>query len=143
MSLLIPFLIKHSTKNENGSLNREIWVKCCTLIKEAIQLDKKESVVSQALELEGFKRPDLLDLFIKIDHELYKAFQLSSNLNLDYIERLNDEHKLLLLGEEIQGYIESNVKSNTKEFKSTLALIFLQHLHFKHDSLHEKIMKTV
>ena len=85
-------------KNENGSINREVWIKSCNLIKEAIQLDEEADVLQTATGFDGFKRPDLHDLFMRLDHELYKAFQLSSNLNLDCIERLNDEHKLLLLG---------------------------------------------
>jgi len=44
VSLLIPFLLKHSTKNENGGINREVWVKSCSLIREAIVLDEIEEV---------------------------------------------------------------------------------------------------
>jgi len=73
--------------------------------------------LNAALSFEGFKRPDIND-FLKLDQELYKAFQLSSNLNLDYIERLNDEHKLLLLGQEVFSYIQRRYTANVNEHKA-------------------------
>lgn len=143
VSLLIPFLLKHSTKNENGAMNRDIWVKNCNLIREAIVLDEIEEVQAQSQKFEGFKRPDLIDLFVKLDSELYKALQLSSNLNLDYIERLNDEHKLLTLGEILRAHILKTNPDNSSEHLATLSHIFLSHLYFKHDYLHEKIHRQV
>jgi hypothetical protein len=139
--MLVPFMLRHSTKNENGSINREVWVKSCALIREAIALDESPEVQEQLKSIEGFKRPDLVDLFVKLDTELYKSLQLSSNLNLDYIERLNDEHKLLVLGEILKGFISRT--SNSQEHLSTLSFIFLSHLYFKHDFLHEKIQRQV
>lgn len=76
---------------------------------------------------------------MKLDSELYKALQLSSNLNLDYIERLNDEHKLLTLGEVLKSHVNKNIAENSFEHLATISHIFLNHLYFKHDFLHEKI----
>lgn len=72
--------------------------------------------------------------------ELHTAFQRLQPQNIEYVKRLHDEHKLLILGERIlKFYKEKNDDLNVAK----ASLIMLDHLYSKHNSVYRKMQKLV
>jgi len=72
--------------------------------------------------------------------ELYTAFQRLAPQNVEYVKRLNDEHKILNLGERVTKYYKD--KSDDLNIAKT-SLIILSHLYSKHNSVYRKMQKLL
>jgi translation initiation factor 3 subunit C len=72
--------------------------------------------------------------------ELHTAFQRLQPQNVEYVKRLHDEHKLLILGERILRFYKAK-GDDTSVAKASL--IMLDHLYSKHNSVYRKMQKLV
>ena len=77
--------------------------------------------------------------FIEAAHsELYTAFQRLQPQNIEYVKRLYDEHKMILLIERVLKYYLS--KHDEHNVAKT-SLLLLSHIYYKHDSVYVKMQK--
>ena len=117
-------------------LDREKWVNVISYINELMDLLAEKVEINE-------KRKDKMHIykFFESAHkELHTAFQRISPQNIQYIKRLQDEHKLLYLGERVLQYYKDK-KEDTHIAKTSL--ILLNHLYAKHNSLYKKMQKIV
>ena len=54
LTLLIPFLLQHSNKAQNGTVTRKVWNEACSHFTELITLSLDAEVTEKAKELDGF-----------------------------------------------------------------------------------------
>lgn len=71
----------------------------------------------------------------KLDLELLKAFQNTSHTKIEYLQRLRDENKFLVLLDKILSFL---LNHEDKSKASRVAIIKLDHLYFKNDSIYQK-----
>ena len=60
--------------------------------------------------------------------------------SIDYLNRINDENKLLFLIDETAALLE---KFDLSVFRARLALIKLTYLYYKNDSIYARIKKRI
>lgn len=117
-------------------MERNKWNLIINCINELIDLIEEGVVVND-------KRKGKIHLcrFFENSHrELHTAFQRLQPQNIEYVKRLNDEHRLLNLGERIlKFYKAKNDDSNVAK----TSLIMLNHLYAKHNSIYRKMQELV
>jgi len=72
----------------------------------------------------------------KLDHELLKAFQNTPHPKIDYLFRLRDDNKFLFLCDEVINFMKEN---NDYSKAARIAVLKLDHLYYKNDTLYAKI----
>ncbi len=71
----------------------------------------------------------------KLDSELLKAFQNTPFTKFEYLQRIRDESKLLFLCDDVQAFI-NQYSSGENSNHSRIALLKLDHLYYKNDTLY-------
>lgn len=94
---------------------------------------------SASLEIEKAVLPALANYLEKLDHELLKAFQNTPHTKVDYLLRLRDDNKFVFLCDSVMEFFQS---LNDQGKAARIAILKLDHLYYKHDSLYEKIQAT-
>lgn len=80
--------------------------------------------------------PSLSTFIERMDENLLKSYQKLSPSSIDYLQRINDENKLLFLIDETQCFL---AQFDLDVFRARLALIKLSYLYYKNDSIYTKI----
>ena len=83
--------------------------------------------------------PALANFMEKLDHELLKAFQNISHSKIEYLQRLRDDNKFLFLCDKVQAFL-SDHSDNKKAAR--VAVLKLDHLYYKNDSLYQRIVTS-
>jgi len=76
----------------------------------------------------------------KLDGELLKAFQNIPHTKFEYLQRIRDENKFLYLCDAILAYISQYTGENSNTAR--IALLKLDHLYYKNDTLYAKFETT-
>jgi translation initiation factor 3 subunit C len=79
--------------------------------------------------------PSLANFLEKFDNELFKAFQGINPQRLEYLQRIRDENLLLQVISSVQSFL-SEFSDNEKQARA--AILKMEHLYYKHDSLYQK-----
>lgn len=77
-----------------------------------------------------------------MDENLWRSYQKLANRSsgVDYLERINDENKLLFLIDKTLKFLE---QFDLEVFKARIQLIKLTYIYYKNDSTYAKIKKRV
>ncbi len=87
-------------------------------------------------EIEKSVMPSLANFMEKLDFELLKAFQNIQHTKIEYLQRIRDENKFLYLCDSVQNFL---IEFNDNSKASRVAILKLDHLYYKNDSMHSKI----
>lgn len=80
--------------------------------------------------------PSLANFLEALNEQLWRSFQHYAPNSIDYIQRVNDENKLLFLCDKLFGFFES---MDQPEYQARVAVVKLNYVYYKQDSLYEKI----
>lgn len=156
LMLLISSYFTSAKKNENGFFERETWL--ITNGKVSLLLKLLENKVfakdtpknqnkDDGGDIDSFLRntdsqilPALVNYIEKLDQQLYKAFQALSQTSMEYLHRLRDECILIKQCDALMTYL---TKQNEQEKVAKVAIIKLEHIYYKHDSLYEKTREAL
>jgi hypothetical protein len=72
---------------------------------------------------------------------LLKAFQNVSFTKFEYLQRINDENSLLFICDAVMKFIDSYFPTE-KSKCARIALLKLDHIYYKHDSLYAKFDRS-
>ena len=105
---------------------------------EVMELLEKQN----AFEIERSVFPSLSTFLERMDENLWKSYQklAARSSSLPYLERINDENKLLFL---IDETLELLSQFDLDVFKARISLIKLTYLYYKNDAIYEKIQKRL
>ena len=86
--------------------------------------------------------PSLSTFLERMDENLWKSYQKlhASSSSIDYLQRINDENKLLFLIDETMVFIN---QFDLEAFRGRISLIKLQYIYYKNDSIYAKIKKRM
>lgn len=84
--------------------------------------------------------PSLSTFIERMDENLLKSYQKLSPSSVDYLHRIKDENKLLFLIDETEKFL---AQFDLDVFRARIALIKLNYLHYKNDSIYAKIQKRI
>lgn len=116
---------------------------------EDAEVEKKaESEILDNLERENqFETerslfPSLSTFLERMDENLWKSYQKLANRpsSVDYLERINDENKLLFLIDKTLTFLE---QFDLEVFKARISLIKLTYIYYKNDSTYAKIKRRI
>ena len=100
-----------------------------------------EDIEYTVIDIEKSIIPSFISFLQKLDQELLKAFQNINHAKFEYLQRIRDENKFLFLCDQVQAFIKQHVpepNSNT----ARIALLKLDHLYYKNDSLYLKFKQS-
>lgn len=159
MGLLNSIFSCAKTATPQGYLNREQWVEAhdrvvslLTHVEEpsiqaALNAQAKKTLDGvlthdedggpSALDIERQILPSLVSFLQNLDSELLKAFQNTAHTKFEYLQRIRDENRLLFLCDSVLSFLERYFPSE-KSKQARVALLKLEHLYYKHDSLFAK-----
>ena len=86
--------------------------------------------------------PSLSTFLERMDENLWKSYQKLSahSSSIDYLQRVNDENKLLFLSDETLDFLN---QFDLDVFRARISLIKLSYLYYKNDSTYSKIQKRI
>lgn len=86
--------------------------------------------------------PSLSTFLERMDENLWKSYQklASKSSGIDYLNRINDENKLLFLIDETMDFLS---QFDLSVFKARISLIKLQYIYYKNDSIYLKMKKRI
>lgn len=84
--------------------------------------------------------PSLSNFIEKLDDQLWKSYAKAKNSSLLYLQRINDENELLFLIDKVSAFLS---EFELDMFRSRLAIIKLQYLYYKNDSIYDKIRERI
>lgn len=76
-----------------------------------------------------------------LDSELLKAFQGVGHTKFEYLQRIRDENRFLYLCDSITKFVQSTFPSEKSKI-ARIALLKLEHLYYKNDSLYTKFTQN-
>lgn len=117
-------------------MERSKWNNVVNYINELMDLLDQNVKVSEKRE----GKINLYKFFESAHKELYTSFQRLQPQNVEYVKRLHDEHKLLILGERVLKHYKE--KDDDLNIGKT-SLILLNHLYAKHNSVYRKMQKLL
>ncbi len=93
-------------------------------------------------EIERSVFPSLSTFLERMDENLWKSYQKLAGRasGIQYLERINDENKLLFLIDETMELLS---QFDLDVFKARISLIKLTYLYYKNDAIYEKIRKRM
>lgn len=106
------------------------------------QMSSQEEDVENALskkqdyDIERQVYPSLSNFAETLHDQLWKAYHTMQPQTIDYLIRVNSENKLLFMCDSLLTFFQ---EMGQYEFKSRIALIKIIYLHYKNDSIYEKI----
>jgi len=105
------------------------------------QSNKREEEAGDGnIDIEKSVLPSLVSFLQKLDSELLKAFQNISHTKFEYLLRIRDENKFLYLCDQVQSFITAHFP-NEHSKSARIAILQLDHLYYKSDSLYSKFTK--
>lgn len=159
LSLLSSIFASAKTSSPQGYLNRDQWVDAHSRViallthveDPAIQASlnaqakrTSEGILSfdedggpSALDIERQILPSLISFLQNLDSELLKAFQNVNHTKFEYLQRIKDENALLFACDAALSFMERYFPTE-KSKAARIALLKLEHLYYKHDSLYAK-----
>jgi len=86
--------------------------------------------------------PSLSTFLERMADNLWKSYQKLANRpsGVDYLERINDENKLLFLIDKTLAFLE---QFDLEVFKARISLIKLTYIYYKNDSTYAKIKARI
>lgn len=129
------YLLKEQTNASNANKQEEED-------SESEDEDNKEKTneIATSIEIEKSIMPSLANFMEKLDYELLKAYQNTQHTKIEYLQRLRDENKFLFLCDQVQNFL---VEQGDASKASRVAILKLDHLYYKNDSIYEKINSNV
>jgi len=102
--------------------------------------DVNEQEIVLLYDFEKSILPAIANFIEKFDKELLKAYQSINHHKLEYLQRVKDENVLLFMCDEVQNYLQ---EFDDREKSARMALIKLDHIHYKHDNLFAKMTQRL
>ena len=94
----------------------------------------------EAFETERSVFPSLSTFIEQMDSNLLKSYQKLVPSSIEYLQRINDENKLLFLIDQTEQFLS---QFDLDAFRARIALIKLTYLYYKNDSIYSKIQKRI
>lgn len=138
-----------------GFLTRESWVGAVKYFKDMLNLFNEPTIKSliaaqkagkiqifedgstNLLDIEKSIIPSFINFLQKLDSELLKAFQNVGHTKFEYLQRIRDESKLLFLCDDVQAFVNLYSPGENSNI-SRIALLKLDHLYYKNDTLYSQ-----
>jgi translation initiation factor 3 subunit C len=117
-------------------MERNRWNNVVTYINEVMDLLEEKVEISEKRK----GKIHIYKFFESAHKELHTSFQRLQPQNVEYVKRLHDEHKLLILGERVLKHYKE--KDDDLNIAKT-SLILLNHLYAKHNSVYRKMQKLL
>ena len=80
--------------------------------------------------------PSLTNFLEGLNEQLWRSFQHFAHNSMDYIQRVNDENRLLFLCDKLDSFFESQEQP---EYQARVAVVKLNYIYYKQDSIYDKI----
>jgi hypothetical protein len=144
-----------------GVLAREDWQSTLSRVQQLLKLVQKPSFkkslmsahahgdqASESVEadLESRDRfeverqvyPSLSNFAECLHDQLWKSFQNASHSSVEYLQRIQDENKLLFLCDDLLTFFRN---CDQNEYQSRVAVIKLIYIYYKNDSIYKQIQQ--
>lgn len=140
LSILICF---DASPGQFSSISIELWDKIYNSILSLISfLD--ELTTNSSLEKEkkdnisSMMQNNLISLLEKLEMELYKSLQFTDNNSREYLSRVKDEMRFLLLCRKVEAFYS---KSKNNSAIARCYLLILKHLYYKNETMINAIIQ--
>lgn len=80
--------------------------------------------------------PSLSNFAEGLNDQLWRAFQSIGHTNIDYLQRIGDENKLIFLCDSLLAYFGS---LEQHEYQARVAIVKLNYIYYKNDSTYQAI----
>ena len=87
-------------------------------------------------EVERQVYPSLSNFAECLHDQLWKSFQNASHSSIEYLQRIQDENKLLFLCDDLLTFFKN---CDQNEYQSRVAVIKLIYIYYKNDSIYKQI----
>lgn len=84
--------------------------------------------------------PTLANFLEGLNEQLWRSFQHYPHNSMEYIQRVNDENKILFLCDALHAFYES---MDQPEYQARVAIVKLNYIYYKTDSIYEKIKARI
>ncbi len=106
-----------------------------SVITEESGLVRKVSTnTRKEYDIERSVFPSLSNFLERLDDQLWKSYAKCNNASLAYLKRINDENELLFLIDKVGAFLS---EFELDMYRARIAVIKLQYLYYKNDSLYD------